>query len=62
MKIKDKYYKEKYKEIFEALVGEGGTSRYSHLDILSYIHNLKSIEERFYESQKTWWWESNRFS
>ena len=53
MKIKDKYYKEKYKEIIEALVGEGGTSRYSHLDILSYIHNLKSIEERFYESQKT---------
>ena len=53
MKIKDKYYKEKYKEIFEALVGEGATSRYSHLDMLSYIHNLKSIEERFYESQKT---------
>ena len=44
---------DKYEEICEALVGEGATSRYSHLDMLSYIHNLKSIEERFYESQKT---------
>ena len=53
MKIKDKYYKEKYKEIFEALVGIYGMSRYSHLDVLSYIHNLKDIEERYYDSKKT---------
>ena len=44
---------DKYEEICEALVGEDATSRYSHQDILSYIHNLKSIEERFYDSQKT---------
>ena len=50
---KEKFYKEKYKEIFEALVGIDGMSRYSHLDVLSYIHNLKNIEERYYDSKKT---------
>ncbi len=40
---------EKYKELCEALVGVDATERYSHEDILSYIHNLKNIEERFYE-------------
>jgi hypothetical protein len=44
---------DKYEEICEALVGEDATSRYSHQDMLSYIHNLKSIEERYYDSQKT---------
>jgi hypothetical protein len=44
---------DKYEEICEALVGEDATSRYSHQDMLSYIHNLKSIEERFYDGQKT---------
>ena len=44
---------DKYEEICEALVGEDATSRYSHQDMLSYIHNLKSIEERFYDSKKT---------
>jgi len=53
MTIKEKYYKEKYKEICEELVGEDATSRYSHQDILSYVYNLKNIEERFYDSQKT---------
>jgi hypothetical protein len=52
MKIKEKYYKEKYKEIFEALVGEDGLSRYSHSDIISYIFNLKNIEEKYYDGQK----------
>ena len=50
---KEKFYKEKYKEIFEALVGVDGMNRYSHLDVLSYIHNLKNIEERHYASKKT---------
>ena len=40
---------EKYEELCEALVGIDATSRYSHQDMLSYIHNLKSIEERYYE-------------
>ena len=49
---KEKFYKEKYKEIFEALVGINGMSRYSHLDVLSYIFNLKNIEEKFYDNKK----------
>jgi len=43
---------EKYEEICEALVGEDATKRYSHLDMLSYIHNLKTIEEKYYDEQK----------
>ena len=44
---------EKYEELCEALVGIDATERYSHQEILSYVYNLKSIEERFYDSQKT---------
>ena len=44
---------EKYEELCEALVGIDATERYSHQDMLSYIHNLKSIEERYYDSKKT---------
>ena len=44
---------EKYEELCEALVGIDATERYSHQEILSYIYNLKSIEERFYDSKKT---------
>ena len=44
---------EKYEELCEALAGVDATSRYSHQDMLSYIHNLKSIEERYYDSMKT---------
>ena len=44
---------EKYEELCEALAGVDATSRYSHKDMLSYIHNLKSIEERYYDSKKT---------
>ena len=43
---------EKYEELCEALVGEDATKRYSHQDILSYIHNLKTIEERYYDESK----------
>jgi len=43
---------EKYEEICEALVGIDATKRYSHQDMLSYIYNLKSIEERFYDNKK----------
>ena len=43
---------EKYEEICEALVGIDATSRYSHQEMLSYIYNLKSIEERFYDNKK----------
>ena len=43
---------EKYEELCEALVGIDATERYSHQEILSYVYNLKSIEERFYDSQK----------
>ena len=44
---------EKYEELCEALVGIDATERYSHQDILSYVYNLKNIEERFYDSKKT---------
>ena len=44
---------EKYKELCEALVGIDATERYSHQEILSYVYNLKNIEERFYDSKKT---------
>jgi len=43
---------EKYEELCEALVGEDATKRYSHQDILSYIYNLKTIEERYYDESK----------
>ena len=43
---------EKYEELCEALVGIDATERYSHQDMLSYIYNLKSIEERFYDNKK----------
>ena len=46
-------YEEKYKQLCEALVGIDATERYSHQEILSYVYNLKSIEERFYDSKKT---------
>tara|TARA_R100000008_G_C3522375_1_gene134708 strand:- start:480 stop:746 length:267 start_codon:yes stop_codon:yes gene_type:complete len=42
----------KYEELCEELAGEDATSRYSHQDILSYIHNLKNIEESFYDNKK----------
>ena len=44
---------EKYEELCEALVGIDATERYSHQEILSYVYNLKSIEERFYDTKKT---------
>ena len=44
--------KYKYEELCEALVGIDATERYSHLDMLSYIHNLKTIEEKYYDEQK----------
>ena len=43
----------KYEELCEALVGIDATERYSHQEILSYVYNLKNIEERFYDSKKT---------
>ena len=44
---------EKYKELCEALVGIDATERYTHEDILSYVYNLKKMEDKYYESQKT---------
>jgi hypothetical protein len=44
---------ERYEELCEALVGIDATERYSHQEILSYVYNLKNIEERFYDSKKT---------
>jgi len=43
---------EKYEKLCEALVGIDATERYTHEDMLSYIHNLKTIEERYYDEQK----------
>ena len=44
---------EKYEELCEALVGIDATERYSHQEILSYVYNLKNIEDKYYDSQKT---------
>ncbi len=44
---------EKYKELCEALVGIDATERYTHEDILSYVYNLKKMEDKYYDSQKT---------
>ena len=44
--------KYKYEELCEALVGIDATERYSHQEILSYVYNLKSIEEKYYDKQK----------
>jgi hypothetical protein len=43
---------DKYEELCEALVGIDATERYTHEDMLSYIHDLKTIEERYYDEQK----------
>ena len=45
--------KEKYEELCEALVGIDATERYSHEDILSYVYNLKNMEDKYYDSKKT---------
>ena len=37
----------KYEELCEALVGDNSTERYTHEDIVSYVYNLKNIEEKF---------------
>ena len=44
---------EKYEELCEALVGIDATERYSFKDILSYVYNLKKMEDKYYDSQKT---------
>ena len=44
--------KYKYEELCEALVGIDATERYTHEDILSYVYNLKNIEERYYDNKK----------
>ena len=44
---------EKYKELCEALVGIDATERYTHEDILSYVYNLKKMEDKYYDSKKT---------
>ena len=44
---------EKYEELCEALVGIDATERYTHEDILSYVYNLKKMEDKYYGSQKT---------
>ena len=44
---------EKYEELCKALVGIDATERYTHEDILSYVYNLKKMEDKYYDSQKT---------
>jgi len=41
----------KYEELCEALLGVNFTQRYTHEDIVSYIYNLKKIEEKFYDNK-----------
>ena len=43
--------KEKYEELCEALVGIDATERYSHEDIISYVYNLKKMEEKSYDKK-----------
>ena len=44
--------KEKYEELCEALVGIDATERYTFLEILQYVDNLKSIEEKYYDNKR----------
>ena len=44
-------YKEKYEQLAEEMVGDDATERYTHEDILSYIYNLKKMEEKSYEKE-----------
>ena len=37
-------------EIYEALVGANGMERYTHAELIEYIHQLKTIEENEYEN------------
>jgi hypothetical protein len=34
-------------EIYEALVGADGMERYTHAELLEYINELKTIEEKY---------------
>jgi hypothetical protein len=45
-------YKEKYEQLMESLVGDNAIERYTQEDILSYVYNLKDIEEKSYEKKK----------
>ena len=45
-------YKEKYEQLMESLVGDNAIERYTQEDILSYVYNLKNIEEKSYEKKK----------
>jgi hypothetical protein len=45
-------YKEKYEQLAEQLVGDNATERYTQEDIISYVYNLKNIEEKSYEKKK----------
>ena len=37
-------------EIYEALVGADGMDRYTHAELIEYIHQLKTIEENVNEN------------
>jgi len=45
-------YKEKYEQLAEEIVGDNATERYTREDIISYVYNLKNIEEKSYEKKK----------
>ena len=40
-------YKEKYEQLMESLGGDNAIERYTQEDMLSYVYNLKNIEEKF---------------
>jgi len=46
-------YKEKYEQLMESLVGDNAIERYTQEDILSYVYNLKNIEEKFNNTKPT---------
>ena len=45
-------YKEKYKQLCEALVGIDATERYSHEEIIDYAYKLKDIEGKYYDAKE----------
>jgi hypothetical protein len=46
-------YKEKYEQLAEEIVGDNATERYTREDIISYVYNLKNIEEKFNNTKPT---------
>ncbi len=44
-------YKKLYEELAEKLVGIDATERFTHIELINYADELKTIEEKYYETK-----------